>query len=228
MSTESDYTKQRELLVKAIDEKQMSFIRRLCDPYLLKEDEEGGLTNNQCYHTVSCHSDEWNLPIASWVCCSEKGINKEFIERHIAQYPFVKMCRFSPKDWKNPPVFDSSEEAIMALTNSVRTRDVLDTQHLVMKIKREYVSQSRCFWAADRLRVVCGNMDKSQVQQFFERYNWDIPFHYCCVELGETANSTVEVIEINSFTEHCDPTPLEWSQNWEDLLFAQKVVWRDL
>lgn len=184
--------------------------------------------------TWDCHLNEFNLPKAPFVC-SEKVLNtwkdvEEFVSTHIKDYPFVKTCEFSPKDWIDPPVFQSVENAMIALKNSNRT--VLG-RHIVMKKERKYISQARCFWAQDKLRVVCGNMNHDLVLEFFKRFEYDIPFHYCCVELGEyecsqNSNSTVEMIEINTFSELCDPTPLDWSQDWNTLFFAETVCWCDV
>lgn len=201
-------------------------LQQLYDPRLVEED--GPLPQA----VWNCHHDEWKLPLAPTVSSSilpDWDQVEAFIAQHIQTHPFVKMCEFSPKDVVDPPVFSSTKEALSALQNSVRTKDHVGARHIIMKARRSYSTQARCFWAADRLRVVCGNMSHPLVLRFFDTYKWDVPYHYCCVELGQLRDTgDVEVIEINSFSVRCDPAPLSWSQDWYLLFFAEQVHWCDV
>lgn len=202
-----------------------SFLNKLYDPRLKAED--GVIPQG----TWNCHHEEWKVPMAPTVSSpllKDWYEVETFLQRYLRTHPFVKTCEFSPKDVKNPPVFRTVAEALHALQNSVRTQSTVGARHLIMKAERVYVSQARCFWASDRLRVVCGNMDHALVLRFFQEHQWSIPYHYCCVELGEVQDGSVEVIEFNSFSTTCDPAPLSWSQDWHTLFFADRVRWCDL
>lgn len=162
------------------------FVESLKDPLLAKED--GRMPNS----TWDCHLDEFNLPMADHViselCRTWKDV-EDFISKHIHEYGFVKSCKFSPKDWKNPPIFESAKDALEALMHSNRCYQL--PYHVVMKKVRKYKSQARVFYAT-RPTLVCGNMDSELVRKFMEKYKWDIPFNYCCLELGEITTSSDE------------------------------------
>lgn len=194
---------------------------KLYNPKMKEED------GRMPHATWDCNLDTVNLPMAHTVCspiCNTWEEVREFVAKHLDTHQFVKTCQFSPKDW-GKPVFKTVDAAMEALQQSTRTRL---GRHIVMKAARTYTSESRCFYAADKLRAVCGDMDHQLVTEFFEKYKWDIPFHYCCIELGHSESSGVELIEINTFTELCDPAPLQWSQDWHTLFFAEEVEWRDV
>ena len=198
------------------------FLNGQCFDKWLKED---GNDANKYF----CNANDWNLPTAPFIVSDQIQDWKQvqhFIEQNINSFPFIKTCDLSPKDWKNPPCFDTVESAMEALQNSTRTKYFLNKKcrHVIMKQKRNYTSQSRCFWNGDRLRVSIGNMSKNLVLKFFEIYQYSIPFHYCCIELGEFENGKVELIEINSFGLTCGPDPLDWSQNWHELLFTKEPI----
>ena len=176
--------------------------------------------------TWDCNLSCFNLPVAPFViiekCQTWNEVDK--ISRYIEDYPFVKTCEFSPKDWKDPPVFSDASSAVEALKNSNRCHL---NRHIVMKKERQYSEQSRVYWCEDKPRLVCGNMEHCRVTDFLDRYHYDIPFHYCCIELG-CGDNQVEVIEINTFSTRCDPSPLDWKQDWEKILFSPKIIWCDI
>ena len=198
------------------------FVENLKVERLVKED--GKMPES----TWCCHLNEYNLPMADFVISPKKCQNWEevsdFIERHIADYPFVKTCQFSPKDCASPPVFKTTTEAIAALKQSTRCH--LD-RHIIMKKVRNYSTQSRIYWAGGKARVACGNMEHKYVEEFLQKHKYDIPFHYCCVELGRESTTT-ELIEFNTFGTLCDPAPLEWSQDWHNIFYAKDIVWCDV
>jgi hypothetical protein len=225
----SDETKKKEfrIIMEPLTEEQLTvYLQQLYEPRLLEED---GTLPQALWN---CHHEEWKVPMAPTVSSTilpDWDHIKDFIEQNIQTHPFVKTCEFSPKDVVDPPVFTCTEDAIRALKNSLRTKHMVGARHIIMKARRNYVTQARCFWASDQLRVVCGNMAHELVLRFFDTYKWDIPYHYCCVELGQLRGTDdVEVIELNSFSVRCDPAPLSWSQDWYVLFFAQQVHWCDV
>jgi hypothetical protein len=215
-----------------IDQKSLLL---MCNKKLL--DEDGGNNN-----TGDCNLDEWYIPKAPSIISENLSGWKEmekFIRKNIKKYPFVKGCRLSPKDWLDPPVFESVKSCMEAFKNSSRTNNMFilnnygeyknKCRHVVMKAKRVYINQSRCFWNGDKLRVVCGNIDHDLVTEFFKVHKYDIPFHYCCLEIGlYSPMNQIELIEINTFGILCDPTPFVWSQNWYELLFSDNTIWNDI
>lgn len=185
---------------------------------------------NCLQNTWDCNAEDWFLPMAPFVCSHSTFESWEqvsnFINCHIKDYPFVKFCNLSPKDWKSPPVFNSTHEAVTALQNSERTTLGF---HIVMKKKRNYIGEARCFISGDKVTCVIGNIEKEKVQAFLNQHKFDIPFSYCCLEIGlyysDQRREKIEVIEINFFGELCSPHPLTWEENWYDLIFRKETLW---
>lgn len=202
-----------------------AFVESLKDPKML--DDDGPMPES----TWDCHLHEFNLPLPPYVVselCMTWEVVELFIDKHIKDYPFVKTCQFSPKDWVNPSIFKNTKDAMLALKNSSRC---LLNRHIVMKKQRAYNGQSRIYYAGGNPRVVCGNLERKLVDEFIETHKYDIPFNYCCVEIGLcTVNDKlkVELIEINTCTTLCDPAPLDWSQDWEKILFSDKIMYCDV
>lgn len=202
--------------------------------------EEDNIIEHECggeEHSTSrdCLQSLFDLPFAPTVCSEiiEDWESAEaFIQKHIGEYKFIKGCTLSPKDWKDPPVFESAEDALVALKNSQRTKHIPNKrQHLVMKKRRDYISMSRCFWVECKLKMVCGNMDHEKVITFTEKYKSMIPYYYCCYEIGEyiiNGESCIEFIEFNTFGENCCIAPFDWENDWERLFIWDKISFGDV
>ena len=205
-------------------------LKYLQDEDLVSDHECGG-----SYHPSQrdCLQGEYDLPFAPTVCSNIITSWPQahiFIKKNVALYPFVKTCIMSPKDWNSPPVFASADDAMLALQNSTRTnRLVRDHLHIIMKQKRDYSCEARCFVVADKLKMVCGNMSHDVVIETFEKYKLVIPFHYCCLELGMVASTgQVECIEINKLGKDCCIAPFDYEQDWEKLFIGEEIHWGDV
>ena len=117
---------------------EQQFLLDICNPRLLEED-------GHKFNTYDCHLDEFNLPMTDYIISPElKSWEEveEFISTNIKEYPFIKTCYASPKDWINP-IFTDVKTAIYALQYSQRTCNFLleHCNHIVMnKTKKIYLS----------------------------------------------------------------------------------------
>jgi hypothetical protein len=187
---------------------------------------------NDYKYTWDCNACDWNLPMAPFVCtpklCKDWEYVKNFLDENIEKYPFVKFCNISPKDWKDPPVFEG-KDAVSTALNALKYSDRTELgYHLVMKSKREYKAQARCFISFDRLNCVIGNIEKKDVENFMQKYKFYIPFSFVCLEIGQLVDNCIEIIEFNFFGELCSPHPLTWEENWHDLIFRKDTLWINL
>lgn len=180
--------------------------------------------------TYDCNCTEWKLPMAKTVISEYLDPKKDekyllqFLKQYLNDYSFVKMCYMSPKDIKDPPVFDSVREAYNAIINSERTDR---PGHLILKVKKEYITQTRVFVCRDKIRTICGTMDMEKVLKFMRIHKFDFPLSDYVAEIGEENNGDIEVIELNTFSTLCDPSPLAWEQDWEQLIFGENPLYID-
>ncbi len=125
----------------------------------------------------------------------------EIISHNIEYYPFVRLCSKSAKDIRDPPVYkkDNYQQAIEDIKNSERTNlpgipCPCDTRtHLVMRKKRDYYWEARCFWSRDKLTAVSmepgldyTGKECELVQNFFRKYRREIPYHSAIIDVGYT------------------------------------------
>lgn len=199
------------------------YIEKMLDMKRVKEDQYDTRTCGTICHTTSldCLSPDFDLPMAPYIISEPIktwGQAHAFIAENIDSFGFVKTCYLSPKDWLDPPVFKNADDALTALMHSPRTTDcVTENQHIVMKQVRQYETQARCYIIADELQLVIGNMSQTLVMDFMDTHIFNIPFHYCCIELGSFDSGscgTTEVIEINTINENLGVEPFEWEDIW--------------
>jgi hypothetical protein len=163
------------------------------------------------------------VPFISFLATDDKKELLAMLSDHIAEYPFVKLCSMSPKDVSPTCVFDSAEDALNALTTSSRTRDWAHS-HIIMKRRREFDAEFRCFIYKDILRLIvvsewdCVQLpDTAKVADFISRWRHCLP-HCVCVEVGQSSEYGLEIIELNAFGPDliCDQTPFRWDENLMD------------
>lgn len=173
-----------------------------CDKY--NEIMKLRTTINMCDWYENC-----NIPMAKSIFV-EIANNDKYLEdienvfTNNPNYKFVKSCFMSPKDIRNPPIFESSKDLIDVLNRSSRTRDWKSQCHLVFREVRNYIYTARCFWYRDKLTAVtCDynniyepNNIKENIISFFS--NHLIPYHNCVVDIG-ILETGIELIEINCF-----------------------------
>ena len=144
----------------------------------------------------------------------------------------MKLCSMSPKDARGGNcLFTCVDDVIQVITRESERTKNWKTKHLVMKKKREFFAEYRCLWIKDRLRAVitlteCDSAQKKKVKDFFSRYKFDLP-HTGCVEIGESRENGLEVIEINPLGPdlRCMIDPFSWEDDWYRLYSTHNVIY---
>lgn len=165
--------------------------------------------------------------------CADKKVSENitsdkqamaFLQLHIATHPFVRMCGMSPKDTGHV-VFNTAEDAFNSLKQSSRCHlsDKGLHQHIVMKERRQYTAESRCFFNGEHFTLVSGTIEPTKVKKWLiETEQCEMPTDKCCFELGEYTDG-IELIEFNCID--ASPDPLEWDQSWYEILHGTTTIW---
>lgn len=154
------------------------------------------------------------------------------IKENIHEYPFVRLCSKSPKDVKPVPIYNDATEAYNDIIRSNRTHDFMG-KHLFMREEREYLWEARCFFSRDKLRAVSlplhvDGIDNNIIIDFFDKYGKFLPYHSVMVDIGETIDKNIEIIELNSFGPDMLATAgnFSWAEEFFDLLYSRDVIFR--
>lgn len=183
-----------------------------------------------------CEYGAYRLPFVPFVLSeirADYSEAREFIKQNMRtlKTTFVKTCACSPKDVRNPPISSNVDDCLELLRTSSRTSSVKGS-HVVLKTVRSFTAEYRCFWVRERLAFVVSytEIPRSTIREFFGRYKFSLPRQSCCVELGATEEHGLEIIEMNAFGPDliCDPSPLDFSQDWERIYATNETLWFEI
>lgn len=137
------------------------------------------------------------------------------IDDNINEYPFVRLCNASPKDYHKGCIFQSAIQVVEALENSARTWFMLNTKitkHKICVMMREKVEidyEVRCFYNNGLRAVSCNyckddfvniNEFENIIIDFFEIYGDKMPYEQSTIDLGINKDfDDAFIIEFNSF-----------------------------
>lgn len=166
---------------------------------------------------------------------------KSDINKNLKQYPFVRLCNGSPKDYHNSCLFNDAGKVIEALENSNRTWFMLHpkkSDHSICVFMREYTKidyEVRCFFN-DGLRAVSCNYCEEDINKldfeslvidFFDIYTDKLPYQQATIDLGINADfDNAFIIEFNSFgiDSKAGAELFDWNEDYYDLYHSDKPI----
>lgn len=181
--------------------------------------------------------NDYDLPYVPYIITKDVLKNEDnlrkFIKENIKEYPFIKTCLLSPKDACSC-IFTDVEYAVEIISKgSIRTSD-WKKQHLVMKKVRNFIQEYRCYIINDNLRAIVSLKEldinqKYKIQSFLNKYKYNLP-HTICIEVGESDEYGMEVIEMNPLGPDmsCGIDPFKWEEDAFLLYSTDTVLYRYL
>lgn len=164
---------------------------------------------------------------------------KDKINSNLPQYPFVRLCNASPKDYtRDGCLYNDYEEVAEALKNSNRTFYMLesDNKHGLHIMMREFAKidiECRCFYN-DKLRAVSCNYyleedERHQLEEliidFFDIYSEHIPYKQCTLDVSVNIEDNYAfVVEFNSFgvNSQANAELFNWSEDYHTLYNSEE------